>query len=203
MLDVIFVPLEKWPGKPSKQKQATFRMHQTRRLDALEYELRKLRAQDMVIEAWFDHQSIRNDGWPKSSARPSGPGVILSFTGKDGPLSFPCDTYDRWEDNLYAIALSLEALRAVDRYGVTRTAEQYQGWKQLPAPAEEDIRDRKWALEHLARLAGVQPGILSDPATVDLAYRAAAKKTHPDVPGGSAAAFQVLQEAIGLIRGSV
>src|SRR5579863_10251967 len=46
-------------------------------------------------------------------------GIILTFNSKHGPLSYPCDKYSNWQANLRAIALSLEALRAVDRYGVT------------------------------------------------------------------------------------
>lgn len=42
-----------------------------------------------------------------------------------GHLSYPCDTFTTLQDNLRVIALALEALRMVDRYGVTRRGEQY------------------------------------------------------------------------------
>lgn len=51
-------------------------------------------------------------------------------------LSYPCDSCDNWQHNVRSIALALQALRAVDRYGVTRRAEQYRGWGKLPAPGE-------------------------------------------------------------------
>ncbi len=38
-----------------------------------------------------------------------------------------------WQHNVRAIALTLEALRAVDRYGATETGQQYAGFKALPA----------------------------------------------------------------------
>ena len=50
-----------------------------------------------------------------------------------------------------------------------------------------------------ATLADTIPTALQDPAVVELAYRAAAKRTHPD-SGGNTEAFQLLQDAMRLIR---
>jgi len=51
----------------------------------------------------------------------------------------PCDSFKDWEANLRAIALSLERLRAADRYGVTtEEKEQYIGWLRLPATSQTD-----------------------------------------------------------------
>lgn len=206
MIDARFVPIEKWPGKPRSsysQKRAVFRAKYSARLDLLEKELNNLGGKDIIIQAYFDLRDIRNDGWPRSSARPKSSGVIVTFRNrKNEQLSFPCDTYSGWEDNLYAIALSLEALRTVDRYGVTQNAEQYQGWKRLAPPAQEQSKDVEWALAHLARLAGTTAQSLRlDPFAVDLAYRAAAKMTHPD-KGGTAEAFHLVQEAFNIAKGA-
>jgi len=56
-----------------------------------------------------------------------------------------------------AIALSLQALRAVDRYGVARRAEQYRGWKQLPSatPAFSGFVTRAEAAMWLAGVTAV------------------------------------------------
>lgn len=204
MIDARFVPIKNWPGKKKTlRKRAIFRVKYPARLDLLESELHKIGSTHILIQAYFDIQDIRNDGWPRSSARPKEPGVIVSFKKRTGELlSFPCDTYDAWEDNLYAIALSLEALRTVDRYGVTKGTEQYQGFKQLEAPAVENVRDEFWALEHLARIAQTQSSSLKgNRGAIDEAYRMASRKTHPD-HGGSVEAFQVVQEAGRILRGS-
>lgn len=201
MLDARFVSITRWPGKAKDyRKRAVFRAKYAARLDLLEKELNNLGGKDIVIQAYFEHREIRNDGWPRSSARPSAPGVIVSFRNrKNEQLSFPCDTYDEWEDNLYAIALSLEALRTVDRYGVTQNAEQYQGWKRLAAPDKEVPRDSEWALHHLASLAGVEvTAIRNNGTAINLAYRAAARKTHPD-SGGNTEAFQLLQDSMDIL----
>lgn len=204
MIDARFVPLTQWPGKqrPSyARKRSTFRAKYAARLGMLEKELNHLGAKDIVIQVYLDRNDIRNDGWPRSSARPNQPGVVLSFRKKTGEeLSFPCDTYDGWEDNLYAIALSLEALRSVDRYGVTQQAEQYKGWAKLPAPAQEQSKDKEWAYGHLARLAGtVTSALRGNTAAIQLAYRTATRATHPDT-GGSTSAFQLLQDAMRVLE---
>ena len=201
MIEARFVPIEKWPGTPrTSRRYAHFRKSYMAQLNALEYELRHLGARDIVIQAGFRSADIRNDGWPRSGARPMQPGVIVSFRNRKGEaFGFPCDTYTDFEDNLYAIALSLEALRAVDRHGVTQRAEQYQGWKRLEAPEHEAAKDQEWAYGFLAALNGIEPAALhGNRAALDIAYRAAAKKTHPDT-GGNVDAFQTLQEARNLL----
>jgi hypothetical protein len=46
-------------------------------------------------------------------------------------LVYATDVCANWEHNVRSIALGLEALRAVDRYGITRRGEQYAGFMQL------------------------------------------------------------------------
>ncbi len=117
------------------------------------------------------------------------PGIILSFNSIHGPLSYPCDRYSEWTDNLRAIALALKALRAVDRYGVTRRAEQYKGWSQLPPPAEGEMS------EAAARSCLV--GLIGAPAPGESLkewIRRAELQTHPD-RGGQADDFNRVQRA--------
>ena len=44
-------------------------------------------------------------------------------------LVYATDCCDFWQHNLRSIALGLEALRAVDRYGISRRGEQYAGFR--------------------------------------------------------------------------
>lgn len=208
-LQATFRPLGRWPVKETPayaRKRATFRVGYQDRLDLLEHELEKLNAKNIVIQAQFEAKEIRQDGWPRSSARPKGPAIIVSFKGSNGPLSFPCDHYQSWEDNLYAIALSLEALRAVDRHGVTKNAEQYRGWTQLPAAeAKTDgFLDAEQAAKWLAVVSGCSQSatfIQVNSVAQDAAYKMAAKRLHPDT-GGSTEDFQKLQECMRVLRGS-
>lgn len=133
MIQARFVPVDRWPGAPKARRvKGSFRAGYDSRLALLERELRHLSAHNILIHAYLRPDQIRNDGWPRSGVSPSSPGIIVTFQNRRGEsLSFPCDTYAYWQDNLYAIALALESLRAVDRYGVTQRGEQYEGWKRL------------------------------------------------------------------------
>lgn len=197
-LDVRFVPLARWIGKPTiSRRNATFRATYMQTLDLLERELDHLRAKNVVIEAAFKSNQIRNDGWPYSSARPSAPGVILTFTRGNESVSMPCDTYTTFDDNLRAIALSLEALRAVDRYGVTKSGEQYKGFAQLPPPGgDSQEMDVETAARVLASHTFNIPhtAILNDRSDYEQALKCAQRAAHPDA-GGNHEAFVRVQQA--------
>jgi hypothetical protein len=188
-------------------KAHPFSANYAKTLDLLESELKHLGAKEIVIQAGFTAQQIRNDGWPRGGENPKlHQGVILSFQTKRGPLSFPCYRYGNWQANLRAIALSLEALRAVDRYGVTQQAEQYKGWTQIEAPKDGFV-DRLAAALFVADQSGASDvdqdvlanRILQSAEARQAAYLRAAKALHPDV-GGKQEDFVRLQKAMELLR---
>lgn len=201
-IDYQFRPITQWPGemkRPSQRKRSTFRASYPATIRGLERELSHLRASKVVIEAALTDGDIRNDGLIRAGSRPSHPGVILSFQAPTGPLRFPCDTYNDWQENLRAIVLALDALRRVDRYGVTRRGEQYTGWKQLPSGITPAMTIEQ-AAEILCGLAG-QSGdgtritVIESAKALQGAYRDACKNTHPDLNGGTDGSFKILQEA--------
>jgi hypothetical protein len=120
----------------------------------------------------------------------------LAFTDVDGKmLSFPCDRYLTYTENIRAIALSLEALRAVDRFGVTRGHEQYSGFKQIEAARDAN----QWTLEDAAQFLGIKSGtdaraILADGPVYRAAYRQCARLMHPD-RGGNIHEWHALEQA--------
>jgi hypothetical protein len=179
-VSVRFRPLQDWPVDFSRRRASgdPFRAPWSATLDLLERELSHLDARSTVIEIAVDEGDIRLDGWPRSNARPRHPGVILSFDSKHGPLRYGTDAFPRWQSNLRAIALGLESLRRVDRYGIGKRGEQYQGWKALPA-GEGD-------------LASKGRRIIEEQFDGDLT--AAIKATHPD-RGGDAEEFRAIMAA--------
>lgn len=119
-----------------------FQANYAKTLSLLERELKHLKAQSVTVQAGFSNERIRNDGWPYSSARPEHPAVVLQFMRGKELFLFRSFKFATFEENLRAIALTIEALRSVDRYGVVE-GEQYQGFKQIAAPAAETTRLEK------------------------------------------------------------
>lgn len=159
-------------------------------LDRLEREMRHLGATDIVILVDADHSQIRNDGWPKSTMRPRTPGVIVTFeTPVFGALRYESGKFNAWEQNLRAVAMTLERLRAVDRYGCTK-GEQYTGWKALPSGIQAgEWSNAEEAMRFITQTAGIVGTvtnlreIVSNPDAVDVWWKRAARKAHPDAGG--------------------
>jgi hypothetical protein len=124
--------------------------------------------------------------------------VILTLDSKHGPLSYPCDTFTTWQDNVRAIALALEALRKVDRYGVTKRGEQYRGFLAIEATAAPaGFADAHQAAEFLFDVSRS----LAAPGKEGMAavLRKAQRMSHPDL-GGDAATFQRVTLAESKLR---
>lgn len=211
-MDVRFRPLDTWPRPDTKNRRGryAFRAGWADTLNLLEHELGNLGARGVVIQAGFREGDIRLDGWPRSDARaPAHPGVIISFESRHGPLQYLTDTCEFWQHNVRSVALGLEALRAVDRYGITSRAEQYVGWKALGA-GDPIAVGAAMTVEEAARLLadnaeGWDAGDLLDEFREDAhrpwirdAYRMAAKRHHPDA-GGDPDLFRRLTEARDLL----
>jgi len=195
MLNAHFKPLHQWPGKRVEETESSrFKAGYDNTLAKLEYELEKLEASEIIIQVdGLTPDWIRNDGWPKGqwwNLKHARSGVILSFQSPKGAISFPCDRFNYWQDNLRAIALSLEALRAVDRYGVIRGNEQYRGWTQIGNGNGK--MDRASALKFIESLLGA-----SVPAQANI--RDVCRKLkilhHPDHTGGSHETFVAIGQA--------
>lgn len=207
-----FRPL-RWsePSTPADERRSRyqFKAGWQSTLTLLERELGYLDATDFVIEADFVEADLRLDGMPRSNARtPIHPGVRVAFESKFGPLIYSTDSCEFWQHNVRSIALGLEALRAVDRYGVTKRGQQYDGWKAIgsaPAIPMGGHMTREDAARFIATHGGSNaydvPQILVDPEWRAKAYRYAARRLHPD-QGGTADLFQRLQEAKRVLDGA-
>lgn len=203
-MDVRFRPYT-WVGErtpPSKKRRAPYSTSWSGTLQKLEGELRKLRASEIIIEAGFSEDDIRLDGWPRANAKPPPyPGVKVSFNQPGiGRVEYPCDSCQHWQDNIHSIALGLEALRAVERYGITGRMQQYTGFRALGAGGNGKMTKHQ-AAEFIAKAADVVPvtdavllRIQNEANAAAQLYRAAAKRLHPD-QGGSAELFHKLEEA--------
>lgn len=204
-------PIREWPGDLTRsRKQSTFRAGLSDTLELLDREIfyltdtRTQRASAEVLVAIPAGDLWRLDGRPRAHAVAEHPGVIFSLDSKHGALSYPCDTFTTWQDNLRAIALALEALRKVDRYGVTKRGEQYRGFLALEATAAPaGFASASDALDWLASLVGDQwPGgriPRANRAAIARVVRGAQRRSHPDA-GGDAAVFQRVSLAEAKLR---
>lgn len=169
-LDARVRPIDRWPGPETLNRtRSQFRTPLGKTLRLLGAELRHLQAKDIVLELDFREKDLRLDGLPRADARMLSPRVQIAFGSKYGPLKYATDTFRDWDDNLRAIALSMESLRAVDRYGVSKRGEQYAGWRALPFKSHEpadDILDAAQAQAFLDQWGG--------------SFREAVKRLHPD-----------------------
>lgn len=128
--------------------------------------------------------------------------MIVSFTGSDGhQYSYPCDTFQQYADNLRAIALALEALRKIDRYGVTRRGEQYQGFRALPPSSQPRPRMTvDDAATFIAlKVEGVSASAIStNQKLFEAMVKLCQQQMHPDA-GGAHEDFVTLQEAAAVL----
>lgn len=208
MFELQVRPIDHWPRAFTKnRKRGSFTQNYGSIMRALEKELEHLGAKSSVLLVDLREEDIRIDGRPRANAKPSHPGIILVVeTRNRGTLRFPCDAYDDWTSNLRAISLHLDALRRIDRYGVSVSGEQYAGWKALP-PANGDHRTKDqhahWLVNFLVKgsdagAAEARANLLRDVMirndVAESALRDAERKSHPD-KGGNASDFHQVQQA--------
>ena len=191
-----FAALTQWPGKPTPAYQRTaapFKVTYERTKAHLEHELAHLGARNVLLEADCDESQVRLDGQLRSSAKLRGPGVVITCTVNGDIYRYPCDRFKHWDDNVRAISLILERLRAVDRYAVTLNKEQYSGFKALPGSVK--VPDsRAAAMAVLAKMSNVYVPKDATRETLVIAFRSARERTHPD-KGGDVNEWHAVEKA--------
>lgn len=217
-----FRPIKVWPDgwqDPRRSRTSSpFRATHSDTLQLLDRELRHLSATSVTLQVDASERDCRLDGQLRSDAKVRHPGVILTIeTKKFGTLVYPCDAFigsywgsrrlDGWQANLRAIALGLEALRKVERYGIAERGQQYAGYRELPSGI---ALGTAMTVEDAARLLcdATMDEIGEDPREIDRVrdvaqslWREAAKKYHPDV-GGDPEVFRRLTAARDLLVAS-
>ncbi|OZF47587.1 hypothetical protein [Rhodococcus sp. 14-2470-1a] len=197
--DMTVRPIEQWPGELTRdRKVSNFSTAWSSTVELLGRELRAIGGTDIVLQVAMTEKDFRIDGYPRAQAKPEHPGVILSLGSKAGPLSWPCDTFTTWQDNIRGIALSMEALRKMERYGVTKRGEQYTGWKALPqqGSAATEFGTVEAAV---AFLKSTIPGLLVDLPEQRL-YRSAQSHAHPDRHGNDRTLWNRVEAAGEVLR---
>lgn len=212
-------PIHQWPGELTRTRRASaFSAKFSDTLELLRKELRLLEPQSRyypktVLQIAMDEKDFRLDGMPRAGAKAQHPGVILTIypnAKEASELTFPCDTFLTWQDNLRAIALTLEALRKVNRYGVSQSGQQYRGWRAIGSGAS--VPAEMGPLAAAAFLWALAGNSNDDPhdtpldrmrANAEVAknvYRAARKNSHPDRNGGDSGDFLRAETAAKVLQ---
>lgn len=208
---LIFRPLTVWPGSlrtDAQREHALWDSTYTATKQLLTDEAERHHAREVVVHLALPESRILKSGDDlKASARPEHPGVlvVVNIGAEKPPLSLHCDLYkartwkrtEGWHDNLRAIAKSLEAMRALDRWGATQ-GRQYAGFRELGSGIAMGAGAQpQMSVDDAARFIGRHGGfgrraalpepftkvLLQSPQALAAAYRIAARKLHPDAGG--------------------
>jgi hypothetical protein len=138
--EIVTEPIDRWPDANTRPRTSpAFKASYADTLEVLRRELDFLSTKGRAVVQVVTRNGatdLRRDGMLRAQAKIEHPGVRLSFTCKHGDLTYATDQFEPnwsgampgWQANLRAIALGLQALRTVDRYGITKSGEQYTGW---------------------------------------------------------------------------
>lgn len=138
--------------------------------------------------------ALRRDGLPLANQRqPDDVGVAVYFHYKNAQVCFACDRWKKIEDNMQAIAKTIEALRGIARWGTGDMMEAaFKGFTALPAPAAGGWR----------QVLGFAGGESVNSDVLRARYRKLASDRHPD-KGGSDAAMSALNVALAQAQAEI
>lgn len=170
-----------WPVTERNQREkARFQTSLPRALQNLKNEVTLLGGKNLVLSS----------NYTLGCDHPTNPGVVAYFVLDGANIAVPCDRWLCVEHNVQAIALTIEAMRGMDRWGAKHMIKaMFTGFKTLPAPGESSGID-PW------KVLGIPVGALGDDVTA--AYRRLAQTEHPD-KGGTAERFNRIKQAHDMI----
>lgn len=151
-------------------------------------ELKMLKVSNLVIST---NQPVRNDGMPFAQERRiDDPGVAVYFTRNGRQLCIPCDRYLTVADNLRAVALSIEAIRGLERWGgMSMMDRAFTGFAQLPTANVPAKPRRPWR-----EVFGFAENFQATAEIMEAMFRAESRRRHPDT-GGTDEDFRELVQA--------
>lgn len=203
---LIFRPLRAWPyaATPNNRREKwPGAVTVTKALDGLRQQLKLLGCDAQAyIEADIAEKYIRQDGQLYATARAATPCVIVCARHRRlGDLRWANDRYLTFDQNIRAIAQTIQNLRAIDRYGCVRDSEQFTGFKAIPSKTSQTM-SRDAAIMVFSRHAGFK--IIDTSDGLIRAYRTACSRTHPDRNNGDQSAWDAVEAAarvLGVKRG--
>ena len=161
-------PLQ-WPPGWTRTEHRTpsrFKAPVSKALSLLTEELRRLGGTGVVIST---NLPLKSDGTFRQDRDPVDPGAAVYFRRDDKDVVFACDQFDMVRENLYAIAKTIEAMRAIERYGASELMNRaFSGFLGLPAVASQG--------EDCWQVLGLAP--MSSVAAVKAVHHSLVRKLH-------------------------
>lgn len=199
-----------WFRPASARERSRFTASWTDTLNLLERELDHLRARELILELDVRESDIRNDGQVRANARPaSTDAVVVAFKSKHGPLQYRSDIYNAvawaargaapWQHNVRAIALTLESLRAVDRYGASHRGEQYRGYKSIGGG--DGVVATGMTTDTAVKILTDESRLpTSEWGDLGKVARLAKASTHPDRNAGNRSRYDAVDQAVQVLE---
>jgi hypothetical protein len=180
-----------WPSgyertAAGRRKHSQFKNTLGSARDFLKDEVRRIGGKNLIISTNIPTKQNGDLYADYARYKLEDPGVAVYFKYNDKDVALCCDQYERVWENVQALAKAIEALRGLERWGVSDFLDRaFTGFKALPATTlqEKDI----WEVLGLS-------GKPESTIIIHQAYKQQAKKVHPDA-GGSEEDFHLLQEA--------
>ena len=169
--------------RTEKPKPSQFKVSLAIARDELLIEIKRLGGSLPVISS---NCVLRNDGLPYSKQpKITDCGVAVYFYFNENPVVLCCDKWNDIASNMRAINKTVEALRALDRWGVSEILKRtFTGFKALP--------ERSSPPQYF-------DGI-SDFSEIQKLYRELVKKYHPDGSQPNKDKFFEVQQAFEAAR---
>lgn len=186
-----------WPdGYPRSnyKKRSAFRCTFSGAVKGITHEIRLMGGKNPIIST---NIPIKKDGFPYSATtfrKPDDPGVAVYFTYENEQIVLACDKWTNIEENMQAICKALEAMRGIERWGVTDMLKRaFTGFKALPNGVTEYNNEPWFKVLHVSKTAPEE--------MVKTAYRHLVKKYHPDnLDTGDSKMFEKIQAAYDRFR---
>ncbi len=174
-------------ARRSDGSQAGYKTKQKRSFAAARDAL--IRELDRITAPGDEHNSVlstnvrlRLDGQPAGNAKePDDPGVAVYFvrrleSGAAQQYTICCDKYSRVADNCYALAMTLDSIRRIERHGSSQLMEQaFSGFAALPPSG-----DRHWSYVLAIEERWYGTGAAAMLVVVKTKYRELIVKKHSD-----------------------
>lgn len=208
-------PLQ-WPAgwartEPLKREKALFRVTLTEGIQDLLYELRLMKADNVVITSDLPTTS---KGFPYSNAKVDNPAIAVWCVIAGSERVFACDRWSTAAANLRAIGKTVEAIRKIGDWGAAdMVTRAFSGFAALPPGGQEMAPNpasskRPWQeVLNVPRetSTGQAPSRTQLLNWARVRHREAIRTAHPDVGGTHERAAELnvaLQEAEAELGGA-